>query len=77
MTAADDIQNQHDVVVPEDDQLTPEDKADDDNEGVTGDIDTLHNEAFGDEDNSTLTEEVSKDEKALSKDLTEDQQEKH
>lgn len=74
MTAADDIQNQHDVVVPEDDQITPEDAGDNDIEGVTEDIDKLHEEAFGDEDKKTIGKEVDQDEIAQTKGLTKKQQ---
>lgn len=51
------------------DPVTPEDAADNDNEGVTEDIDKLHQEAFGDEENKPIADEIGKDEEAIVKDI--------
>ncbi|HSX48936.1 MAG TPA: hypothetical protein VLE44_01620 [Candidatus Saccharimonadales bacterium] len=52
------------------DPITPEDQADNDNESVDiEDIDKLHKEAFGDEDNKSIGDEINKDEEARVKDI--------
>ncbi len=55
------------------DPITPEDQADNDNEGVdVEDIDKLHKEAFGNEDNRTIADEVEKNEIERLKGLKDD-----
>lgn len=56
---------------------TPEDLADEENEGgeIASDIDKMGQEA-GEEGTGTIAEEINKDEAAIEKDLTEEEQKK-
>ncbi len=71
--SGDAFRKQHDIDELKDinpsDPITPEDAADNDNEGLVEDIDKLHREAFGDEENKPISEEIDKDEEARVKDI--------
>ena len=81
MTAFDDITNQHDIDEieennPDEEIKTPEDQDDDFIEGgeKNTDIDKLHEEAYGDEDDLPIDKEIDKDEIGRIKDLNQKQQ---
>ena len=78
MTANDDLTQQHDIVEPDENLQNTIDDQDEnqiDGDEVNSDLDEIHEEAFGDDNNKTVTEEVNEDEIARVKDLTRKQQE--
>jgi hypothetical protein len=79
MTANDDLTNQHDIVPPHrENPETPEDMDDKILEGdeLAGDLDGVHESAFGNEDNESIAKEINKDEIARVKGLSEEEQTK-
>ena len=77
MTANDDLTRQHDLITsPQNLQDTIDDQDENqvDGDEENSDLDKIHEEAFGDTNNKTVTEEVNEDEIARVKDLTRKQQ---
>lgn len=83
MQSDDLTRQQHDISEidehdPEEEVKTPEDEDDDFIEGADKDtnLNELHKEVFGDEENDNISDEVGKDEVARVKDLEEEEQKK-
>ena len=79
MASDDQTRQQHDITTPpQDPGNTIDDQDEDQVDGseVNDDLDEIHKEAFGDEDNLPIDEEIDKDEIARVKDLYPEEQKK-